>query len=143
MEIKAEHRMARISAFKAREVTRYIQGLPVAEAMELLEFTPKKAARLIQATLKSAIANAENNNGLDAENLFVKSAVVGEGMTIKRYRPRARGGAGHIRKRTSHIRVILDERDIEAEEAAKAAKKASKKDKREAAAKKADAKKED
>jgi large subunit ribosomal protein L22 len=116
MEVKSITRVARISAFKAREVTREIQGLPVAAALDILSFTPKKAARLISKTLVSAIANAENNNGLRAENLKVKEAVVGEGPTLKRFQPKARGSAGPIRKRTSHIRIIL----TEAEEAPKA-----------------------
>lgn len=107
MQIRAIYRGARISAFKCREVTREIQGLPVAAALDLLTFTPKKAARLIEKTLKSAIANAENNNSLRAEKLVVQEAVVGEGPTFKRFQPKARGSAGPIRKRTSHIRIIL------------------------------------
>lgn len=113
MQIRAIYRGARISAFKCREVTREIQGLPVAAALDLLTFTPKKAARLIEKTLKSAIANAENNNSLRAEKLVVQEAVVGEGPTFKRFQPKARGSAGPIRKRTSHIRIILtDEVEI-------------------------------
>jgi large subunit ribosomal protein L22 len=111
MEVKAITKYARISAFKAREVTREIQGLKVADALDILKFSPKKAARLISKTLTSAIANAENNNNLRAENLVVKEAVVGEGPTLKRFQPKARGSAGPIRKRTSHIRVILGERE--------------------------------
>jgi large subunit ribosomal protein L22 len=107
MQVQAIYRHARISAFKAREVTREIQGLPVAAALDILAFTPKKAAGLIQKTLKSAVANAENNNNLKPETLVVKEAVVGEGATIKRFRPRARGSAGPIRKRTAHIRITL------------------------------------
>ena len=113
MQIKSIHRGARISAFKAREVTREIQGLPVAAALDILAFTPRKAAVLISKTLKSAVANAENNNNLRAERLVVKEATVGEGPTFKRFQPKARGSAGPIRKRTSHIRIILtDEIEI-------------------------------
>jgi large subunit ribosomal protein L22 len=113
MQIKAIYRGARISAFKCREVTREIQGLPVTAALDILTFTPRKAARLVEKTLKSAIANAENNNDLRADRLTVQEAVVGEGMTIKRFQPKARGSAGPIRKRTSHIRIILtDEIEI-------------------------------
>src|SRR3982750_1213291 len=113
MQIRAIYRNAHISAFKCREVTREIQGLPVAAALDLLTFTPRKAARLVEKTLKSAIANAENNNDLRADRLTVQEAVVGEGTTIKRFRPKARGSAGPIRKRTSHIRIILtDEIEI-------------------------------
>src|SRR4051812_38846534 len=79
MQIRAIYRNAHISAFKCREVTREIQGLPVAAALDLLTFTPRKAARLIEKTLKSAIANAENNNQLRADRLVVQEAVVGEG----------------------------------------------------------------
>lgn len=121
MEVKAIFRHAKISAFKAREVTREIQGLPVAAALDICTFTPKKAARMIEKTLKSAIANAENNADLRAANLVVKEAVVGEGPTIKRFQPKARGSAGPIRKRTSHIRIILsDEIEIKTRESRKA-----------------------
>jgi large subunit ribosomal protein L22 len=114
MQIKSIYKGARISAFKCREVTREIQGLPVAAALDLLAFTPKKAAGLIAKTLKSAVANAENNNHLRAEKLVVQEATVGEGPTFKRFQPKARGSAGPIRKRTSHIRIILtDEIKIE------------------------------
>src|SRR3954466_9787936 len=107
MQIKSIYRGARISAFKCREVTREIQGLPVAAALDLLAFTPRKAAVLIAQTLKSAVANAENNNNLRVERLVVQEATVGEGPTFKRFQPKARGSAGPIRKRTSHIRIIL------------------------------------
>jgi large subunit ribosomal protein L22 len=107
MQVKSIHRFAKISAFKAREVTRAIQGMPATDALDLLRFTPKKAAALILKTLKSAIANAENNKSLNASDLVVKEAVVGEGPTLKRFQPKARGSAGPIRKRSSHISVIL------------------------------------
>jgi large subunit ribosomal protein L22 len=107
MQVHSIHRGAKISAFKAREVTREIQGLPVAAAIDLLNFTPKKAARFILQVLKTAIANAENNNSLRAEKLIVQEAVVGEGPTMRRFMPRARGSASPIRKRTSHIKVVV------------------------------------
>jgi large subunit ribosomal protein L22 len=117
MQVQSTYRYARISAFKAREVTREIQGLPAADALSVLRFTPKKAAALISKTLKSAIANAENNNNLRVENLVVQEAVVGEGPTLKRFVPKARGSAGPIRKRTSHIRITLtDEIEIKRRE---------------------------
>jgi|SRR5580658_1041314 large subunit ribosomal protein L22 len=114
MEVKAETRYVRISAFKVREVTREIQGLPAEQALEIVRLIPKKAARLIGKTLASAIANAENNNNpenrtLRAENLVVKQAIAGEGPTIKRIHTRARGGGARINKRTAHIRIILAE----------------------------------
>ena len=113
MQIKSIYRGARISAFKAREVSRAIQGLPVSAALDLLAFTPRKAAAMIAKTLKSAVANAENNNNLRADKLVVQEATVGEGPTFKRFQPKARGSAGPIRKRTSHIRIIVtDEIEI-------------------------------
>ena len=120
MQIKSIYKGARISAFKAREVTREIQGLPVAAALDLLAFTPRKAAAMIAKTLKSAIANAENNNNLRADKLVVQEATVGEGPTFKRFQPKARGSAGPIRKRTSHIRIIVtDEIEIKPKRQAK------------------------
>ena len=120
MQIKSIYRGARISAFKCREVTREIQGLPVAAALDLLAFTPRKAAAMIAKTLKSAVANAENNNNLRADRLVVQEATVGEGPTFKRFQPKARGSAGPIRKRTSHIRIILtDEIEIKPKRQAK------------------------
>ncbi len=130
MQVKSIYRFARISAFKAREVTREIQGLPATDALDVLRFTPKKAALLVTKTLRSAIANAENNNNLNATSLVVKEAVVGEGPTFKRFQPKARGSAGPIRKRTSHIRIVLtDEIEIKRREpaAAKSKKPRSKK----------------
>jgi len=113
MQVKASYLYARISAFKCRQVTREIQGRPVADALDVVAFSPKKAAFLVQKTLKSAIANAENNHNLRAEKLVVKEAVVGEAPTIKRFRAKARGSAGSIRKRTSHIFITLtDEVEI-------------------------------
>lgn len=142
METRSIYRYARISPFKAREVTREIQGLPVQQALDLLAYTPKKAAGLVAKTLKSAVANAENNHQARVEALVVREAVVGEGPTFQRFIPKARGSAGPIRKRTSHIRIIVsDEIAIETRETRKAAKKntASKKP---AAKKKAAVKKE-
>src|SRR5260370_31445843 len=117
MEVRSIYKYARISPFKVREVTREIQGLPVSAALDLLAFTPKKAASLIGKTLKSAIANAENNANLKADGLVVKEATVGEGPTLKRIMARARGSASRILKRTSHIRIVLsDEIPIETRE---------------------------
>ena len=130
MQVKSIYRFARISAFKAREVTREIQGLPATDALQILDFIPKKAAGLIRKTLASAIANAENNNGVSPETLTVKEAVVGEGATIKRFQPKARGSAGPVRKRTSNITIIVtDEVPIQRREdkAAKSKKAAPKK----------------
>ena len=113
MQVRATYRYAKISAFKVREVTRAIQGLPVSAALDLVAFSPKKAAHLIAKTLKSAVANAENNANLRVDGLVVKEATVGEGPTMKRMMARARGSGSQILKRTSHIRIILtDEIEI-------------------------------
>ncbi len=121
MEVRSIYKYARISPFKVREVTREIQGLPVSAALDVLAFTPKKAAFLINKTLKSAIANAENNANLKADGLVVKEAVVGEGPTFKRMKTRARGSGSQILKRTSHIRIVLtDDVAIETRETRKA-----------------------
>ena len=109
MEVLSVYRGARISAFKARELTREIQGLPASAALDLIAFSPKKAALLVGKTLKSAIANAENNNELRVDTLVVKEATVGEGPTMKRMKSRARGSSSQIRKRTSHIRIVLSD----------------------------------
>ncbi len=118
MQIHSTYKYARISAFKAREVTREIQGLPVAAALDIVAFSPKKAAVLVAKTLKSAVANAENNANLRVDTLVVKEATVGEGPSLKRSQPKARGSAGPILKRSSHIRIILtDEIEIQTREA--------------------------
>src|SRR5213596_568016 len=128
MEVRSIYKYARISPFKVREVTREIQGLPVSTALDVLAFTPKKAAFLIGKTLKSAIANAENNANLKPDGLVVKEAVVGEGPTFKRIMARARGSASRILKRTSHIRIVLsNEIPIETRETRRAKQKAEKK----------------
>jgi large subunit ribosomal protein L22 len=107
-----------------REVTRAIQGLPVSAALDLVAFSPKKAAGLIAKTLKSAVANAENNANLRVDGLVVKEATVGEGPTMKRMMTRARGSGSRILKRSSHIRIILtDEIEIKTRDKKKAGKK--------------------
>ena len=117
MEVRSIYRYAKISPFKVREVTREIQGLPVSAALDVVAFSPKKAAGLISKTLKSAVANAENNANLKVDGLVVKEATVGEGPTMKRMMARARGSGSRILKRTSHIRIILsDEIEIKRRE---------------------------
>ena len=126
MEVRSTYRYAKISAFKVREVTRAIQGLPVSAALDLVAFSPKKAAGLINKTLKSAVANAENNANLRVDGLVVKEATVGEGPTMKRMMPRARGSGSRILKRSSHIRIILtDEIEIKRRDKTKGGKKSS------------------
>src|SRR5216110_3361401 len=129
MEVRAIYKYAKISPFKAREVTREIQGLPVSAALDIVAYSPKKAAALVNKTLKSAVANAENNANLKVEGLVVKEAIVGEGPTLKRMMARARGSGSRILKRTSHIRIVLsDEISIETRETKKAKREQEKKD---------------
>ncbi|MEM6910777.1 MAG: 50S ribosomal protein L22 [Verrucomicrobiota bacterium] len=116
MEVRAIHKYARISPLKARDVAREIQGLPASVAIDVLTFTPRKAAQLLNKVLKSAVANAENNHELDGDSLIVKEAVVDSGPVLKRWKPRARGGASPIHKRTSHLKVVLSDEAPEAEE---------------------------
>jgi large subunit ribosomal protein L22 len=108
MEAIAITRNAKISAFKCREVTRTMQGKNYESALRIATLANKKAAGLVLKTLVSARANAEQH-GLDMNVIFVKLAVVGEGATAKRFMPRARGSAGKIRKRTSHIKIVLSD----------------------------------
>ena len=111
MQAIAITKYVRISAFKARQVTRLIQGKPAREALETVQLMPRKAARLVAKTLKSAIANAESSAGSAgaAASLVIKEAVVGEAPTLRRFRPKARGMAGRIRKRSSHIRIVVSD----------------------------------
>ncbi|MCB1677801.1 MAG: 50S ribosomal protein L22 [Halioglobus sp.] len=103
MEVAARLKGARISAQKARLVADQVRGMPVEQARNLLEFSPKKAAHIVKKLLDSAIANAENNEGADVDDLKVSSIFVDEGMTMKRLRPRAKGRADRILKRSCHI----------------------------------------
>lgn len=109
MEARAITKYVRISPQKARQVARLIQGKPATEALALVRHIPRKAARLIGDTLRSAVANAENaeRESATAEKLTVREAIIGEGPTMKRFKPKARGMAGRIRKRTSHIRIVV------------------------------------
>ncbi len=105
MEVAARLKGARISAQKARLVADQVRGKSVEEALSLLEFTNKKAAHIVRKVLNSAVANAENNEGADVDELKVSSIFVDEGMTMKRLRPRAKGRADRILKRSCHITV--------------------------------------
>jgi len=112
MEVRSVTKFARMSPYKAREVSRLLQGKSAGEALSIVNLIPRKAARFMAKTLRSAIANAETNCSLKVDNLIVKEAVVGAGPTIKRFRPKARGMAGRILKRTSHFIIVLsDEQD--------------------------------
>ena len=107
MQVVAKHRYARISAQKGRLVADQIRGLPVEEALNVLTFSKKKGAVLIKKVLDSAIANAENNEGADIDELTVKTIYIDEGPTMKRIRARAKGRASRILKRSSHITVAV------------------------------------
>lgn len=110
-DVKAVAKTVRISARKARLVLDEIRGKDVAEARALLRYTPNKGGEVIGKVLKSAVSNATNNHSLNEEKLFVKECYANEGITMKRFRPRGKGSASPIMKRTSHITVVVTERD--------------------------------
>jgi large subunit ribosomal protein L22 len=110
MEALAKHLFARSSAQKARLVADQVRGLPVEKALELLSYSPKKAAVLIRKVVDSAIANAEHNEGADIDELSITKIFVDEGPTMKRIMPRAKGRADRIMKRSCHITVVVSDR---------------------------------
>jgi len=110
-EANATLKYARISARKVKIVADLIRGKDVDEALAIVKFTPKASSEIIEKLLKSAIANAENNHEMKAENLYVAEIYANQGPTLKRIRPAAKGSAVRIRKRTSHITIVLKERD--------------------------------
>ncbi len=109
MESKAIAKYQRVSPRKARLVAQNVKGLPVEDALNMLKFTPNKPAGTIYAVVRSALANASQFPGIDVDSMIVKEIIVNEGPTWKRFMPRSQGRAMHIRKRTSHITVILAE----------------------------------
>lgn len=111
MEVRAQARYVRIAPRKVRIVTDLVKGKGTDEAIALLRYTPKRAVGMLSKLLRSAIANAGNNHEMDTSNLYVYQVYVDEGPTLKRFRPRAMGRASRIRKRTSHITIILKERE--------------------------------
>jgi large subunit ribosomal protein L22 len=111
MEVQAITRNVRMSAQKMREVTRQIQGLPALQAQAILKVVPRKSAFWVGKTLKSAMANAENNLGAKPGALRVKEAVAGTARTIKRFVPKARGSAGPILKRSCHVKIVLTDEE--------------------------------
>ena len=110
-EARATLKYARISARKVKIVADLIRGKDVDEALAIIKFTPKASSELLEKLLKSAIANAENNHDMKQENLYVAEIYANQGPTLKRIRPAAKGSAVRIRKRTSHITIVLRERD--------------------------------
>ncbi len=113
MKVTAKARYIRQSPYKVRRVLDLVRGLPVEEAATVLKLTNRRAADPIAKVLKSAVANAEHNFALDGEYLFVAEAFADEGPTLKRWRPRARGRATRINKRTSHITIVVAEQEDE------------------------------
>ncbi|NOX52056.1 MAG: 50S ribosomal protein L22 [Gammaproteobacteria bacterium] len=109
MQVSAKANRLRISAQKVRLVVDQVRGKPVAEALDILNFSTKKAAVLVRKVVESAIANAENNEGADVDELRVSEIYVNEGMTMKRISPRAKGRADRILKRSSHITVTVSD----------------------------------
>lgn len=107
---KATVKQVRIAPRKARLVVDLIRGKEVGEAVAILRHTPKAASPIVEKLLKSAIANAEHNYEMDANNLVISEAYVNEGITLKRFRPRAQGRASRINKRTSHITLVVTEK---------------------------------
>ena len=109
MEVSASAKRLRISAQKVRLVADQIRGKSVAEALDLLSFSKKKASVLMRKAVESVVANAENNEGADIDDLRISEVYVNEGMTMKRIRPRAKGRADRIFKRSSHITVTVSD----------------------------------
>jgi large subunit ribosomal protein L22 len=117
---RAIARHVRVSPMKARRVVNLVRGLPAREALTVLQFAPQSASEPVYKVLASAIANAENNERLDPDSLLVAEAYVDEGPTLKRFRPRAQGRAYRIRKRTSHITIVVESVPVTQARAAKA-----------------------
>ncbi|AKL97049.1 50S ribosomal protein L22 [Clostridium aceticum] len=110
MEAKAIAKFVRIAPRKAQQVVDLVRGKKVDEALAILKYTPKAAAPIVEKVVKSALANAENNYSMDRDSLYVAEIYADQGPTMKRFRPRAMGRATTIRKRTSHIGVVLKEK---------------------------------
>ena len=111
MEVRAVARIVRLSPRKARLIMDQIRGKQVEEAINLLSFAPQKSAFVIKKLVNSAVANAEQNNELDVDKLYIKRVFADQGPSLKRFRARALGRASRIRKRTSHLTVVLGEKE--------------------------------
>jgi large subunit ribosomal protein L22 len=116
MKVRAQAKYVRQSPYKVRLVLDLVRGMPVDDARTTLDFTNRRAAPTIRKVLESAVANAEHNFALDADELFISEAFADEGPTLKRWRPRARGRATRINKRTSHITIVVADDDVVEEE---------------------------
>ena len=110
MEIRAAARYVRISPQKVRLIMGQVRGKKVEEALNELSFAPQRGARIVKKLIDSAVANAQENAGMDVDSLYIAKIYADEGPTLKRWRPRALGRATRIRKRTSHLTVVLDEK---------------------------------
>ncbi|MBC2576387.1 50S ribosomal protein L22 [Peptostreptococcus canis] len=111
MEARAIAKTVRVSSRKAGQICDLVRGKDVKEALAILKFTPRYASEIVAKVIKSAAANAENNHEMDADKLYIAKIVANQGPTMKRFMPRAQGRATAIRKRTSHIEVVLKERE--------------------------------
>ena len=109
MDVRASGKYMRISPQKVRRIVGAVKGKPVESGLNILKFMPQKSAQLVEKILRSAVANADQNPDIDVDVLVVKNIIVDEGPVLKRFRPRARGRANRILKRTSHITVIVGE----------------------------------
>ncbi len=112
MEAKAVAKYVRISPRKVRQVVDLIRGKNIGEALAILKYTPKRASSVVAKVVKSAAANAENNYQMDKDSLYIKACFVDQGPTLKRYQPRAMGRADLLRRRTSHITVVVAEKEV-------------------------------
>lgn len=137
----AKARFVRVSATKARRVINLVRGKPVSEALDILRWAPQAASEPVAKVIASAAANAQNNNGLDPTTLVVATVYADEGPTAKRIRPRAQGRAYRIRRRTSHITVVVESRPVKGQQSERSARARRAQASKAAAAVKAPAKK--
>lgn len=112
MEVKAVSKYLRISPQKVRKVIGVVKGMPVEKGLDTLKFMPQKAASLIEKTVRSAVANADQNQAVDVDSLIIQNIIADQGPTLKRFRARARGRGSRILKRTAHITVILADQSV-------------------------------
>lgn len=112
MEARAVAKYIRISPRKVRQVVDLIRGKELGEALAILKYTPKRASSVVAKVVRSAAANAENNYQMDRDSLYIKACYVDQGPTLKRYQPRAMGRADLLRRRTSHITVVVAEKEV-------------------------------
>jgi len=112
MEIKAVSKYMRISPQKVRRLVDAVKGKPVEKGLDILKFMPQKAAKIVEKTMRSAVANADQNPDVDVDSLIIRNIIADQGPTLKRFRARARGRGTRILKRTTHVTVILTEESL-------------------------------